>query len=331
MRTVSFDAGAFAPARPIDVDRSSRWVPHLGSRIPAPADGAARHQATLSRDIAVAGRGLHTGKRSNVRLRPAPCGSGIVFRRIRNGEALEIPANWEKQVRQPLCTALRHAGGPLVRTVEHLLATLVAFGVDNVLVEIDAEELPIFDGSAVRWCEALRQAGLRDQGELRRRIRVLKPVEYRTGTSVLRIEPAREFSLDVQIALHRFGRMRWRGAVTPSVFSDQLAPARSFGRPKWALAAQLGGYLTGSPILRGAHPGSVAVLWGGRILGGMRVPDEPVRHRALDLIGDLALAGAPLLGHVSAVDPGHDKNLGLLARLMSDRDAWVLEPDPDPT
>lgn len=327
MQTMSFDAGGFAPASSTISHRSSSAAE--ASAASAPADESADiidpWEATLSGPIALSGRGLHTGKRSTVLLLPAPSGTGVVFRRFFKTGPVELPALLRHQTRQPLCTALGQGSRVHSRTIEHLLAALTSLGIDNVVVEHTAEELPIFDGSAARWCEGIRAAGRTPQGARRRKIRVLETVRYQSGKSVMRIEPSRVFSLDVQNALKGFGQMRWTGPVTRSTFIEQLAPSRSFGRIKWGLPAKLHGHLSRTPVLRGAYPGSVAMIWGGRVLGGMRVPQEPVRHRALDLIGDLALAGAPIVGHVTALNPGHDSNIGLLRTLMDCPSAWVLE------
>jgi UDP-3-O-[3-hydroxymyristoyl] N-acetylglucosamine deacetylase len=283
-------------------------------------------QATLVKSVTAAGRGLHTGRNARVTLHPAPADTGLRFRRLDGaGTAMEVPALWSHRAPATLCTALRFPDGKLLRTVEHLLASLFAFGVDNLVVEVEGEELPIFDGSALPWCRLLLSVGLIEQAEPRRAIRVLEPVEWTGERRSLRIEPAERLSVDVTIDLAGFGDLRWEGTPEREVFLREIAPARSFGRLKWALPAMLFGTFHGQPVLRGARLNNVALLWGKRVLGGARVPEEPVRHRALDLIGDLALAGAPLLGRVIAHRPGHDYNYALLEKLMRTPGAyeWV--------
>lgn len=282
-------------------------------------------QATLAAAFERAGPGLHTGRRAQVRVSPAAAGAGILFRRtLEDGRRAEVPALWRYREAQPLCTALRSADGVLVRTVEHLLAALCAHRIDNALVELDAEELPIFDGSALPWCAGIRQAGRVEQDAPRRALRVLRPVEVRVGERSLRVEPCDVLWISAHLALARFPAMDWSGPVDPDTFDRDLAPSRSFGRLRWAVPLKLYSFMTGKPVLRGANLRTTAGILGSRVVGGMSVPDEPVRHRALDLVGDLALIGHPLLGHVAAAHTGHELNHALVAKLMADADAWEL-------
>lgn len=280
-------------------------------------------ESTLDQEFTASGRGLHTGRRVRVRVCPARAGSGIRFqRRSKRGGMVTIPALWGNRVSQPMCTALRSGDGTLVRTVEHLLAAFSAFGVDNALVEMDAEELPIFDGSAAPWCGLLQGSGIRPLDAGRRCIRITRRFCHQAGNRRICVEPSARRIVGVTMDLRGFGEMHWSGEPDAETFCRDIAPARSFGRLKWALPAKLYGLLAGKPVLRGAHLGNVAPVWGARILGGMRLPDEPVRHRVLDLMGDLSLAGAPIIGRVTALRPGHEMNHAFLSRLMAQRDAW---------
>lgn len=282
-------------------------------------------QATLAAAFERTGPGLHTGRRAQVRVSPAAAGAGILFRRtLKNGCRADVPALWRYRESQPLCTALRSADGVLVRTVEHLMAALSAHRIDNALVELDAEELPIFDGSALPWCAGIRQAGRVEQDAPRRAVRVLRPVEVRVGERSLRVEPCGVLRISAHLALARFPAMDWTGPVDPDTFDRDLAPSRSFGRLKWAVPLKLYSFVTGKPVLRGANLRTTAGILGSRVVGGMSVPDEPVRHRALDLVGDLALIGHPLLGHVTAAHTGHELNHALVAKLMAEAGAWDL-------
>ncbi|WP_245259628.1 UDP-3-O-acyl-N-acetylglucosamine deacetylase [Methylobacterium sp. 10] len=284
-----------------------------------------RRQATLSASFRLTGYGLHTGRSVAVTVAPAHDDHGIVFRRtLGRGRMVDVPALWTFRETQPLCTALRSPQGPLVRTVEHLLAALYAHGIDNALISLDAEELPIFNGGALPWCEGLRASGRTESGAPLRSIRVLRSVEVRQDHRTLRIEPADALHLSGRLELSHFAPMHWSGTITPKVFTEQLAPSRSFGRAKWAIPAKIYGTLMGKPLLRGANLSSTACIVGGRILGGMTVPDEPARHRMLDLIGDLALAGVPILGRIEAAHTGHELNHALVAALMNDPAAWEL-------
>ncbi len=279
-------------------------------------------QGTLGAAFTLSGRGLHTARKATVRVSPAEAGNGIVFRRALGGGHVSVPALWHLREAQPLCTALRGPDGTLVRTVEHLMASLSAFGIDNAFVDLDAEELPIFDGSALPWCAAIARAGRRTLAAPRLRLRVRRTVEVRDGERSLRIEPADEFSVAGELALAKFGVMRWQGPITQDSFVAALAPSRSFGRLKWAVPLKLYAYATGRPVLRGATIRSTAAIFGNRVIGGMRGADEPVRHRILDLVGDLALIGHPVLGHVTARHTGHNLNHALVAALLADPAAW---------
>jgi UDP-3-O-[3-hydroxymyristoyl] N-acetylglucosamine deacetylase len=293
-------------------------------------DGWAGSQGTLARELTIAGHGLHTGRRVSVRITPARPGDGldgIVFRRTARGRPLATLAVAPAlRQAQPLCTMLRNADGVAVRTVEHLLAALLACEIDRASVELDAEEVPILDGSAAPWVEALRACGRVALPAPKRFIRVLRPVVVTAGDGdarrEMRIEPAPRYELCVRNDLRGFGDMCWDGTLTPAAFAAEIAPSRSYGRVKWAVPAIVAGYLRGVPILRGARPSCTASIVGKRVLGGMRLPDEFVRHRVLDLIGDLAMAGAPLLARVSAWRPSHEMNYRLVAALLAQPDAW---------
>lgn len=283
-----------------------------------------RLQATLGAAFERSGRGLHTGGRATVRVSPAAPGHGIVFRRrLRDGRQADVPALWRYRESQPLCTAIRREG-VMVRTIEHLMASLSALEIDNALAEIDAEELPIFDGSAVPWCEAIRAAGRIEQDAPCRLIRVRRPVAVEDGRRRLRIEPGPGLHVTGHVALAHFGPIDWSGAITPESFREDIAPARSFGRYLRAMAGRAYGFATRQPFLQGVSPRSAALLVRGRVIGGMRVPGEPVRHRILDLVGDLALAGHPVEGRIEARHIGHELNHALVAALMQDEAAWEL-------
>lgn len=283
-----------------------------------------RPQATLGAAFERSGRGLHTGGRATVRVSPTAAGHGIVFRRrLKGGVETDVPALWRYRESQPLCTAIRR-DGVLVRTIEHLMASLSALKIDNALVEIDAEELPIFDGSAAPWCEAIGTVGRVEQDAACRTIRVTRPVAVADGRRRLRIEPGPGLHVTGHIALAHFGPLDWAGAITPASFCDDIAPARSFGRYVRAMAGRAYGFAARKPFLQGVSPRSAALLVRGRVIGGMRLPGEPVRHRILDLVGDLALAGHPVEGQIDARHTGHELNHALVAALMRDEAAWEL-------
>lgn len=285
---------------------------------------ATRLQATLALPFERSGCSLHSGRHATVRVSPAPADHGIVFRRrLKDGRVVDVPALWQYRESQPLSSALRRQG-ILVRTIEHLLASLSALRIDNVLAEIDADELPIFDGSATPWCEAIRAAGRSEQPQRCRPIRVLRAVSVTNGRRHLRIEPGTGLHITGHIELAHIGPVDWSGAITPETFEREIAPSRSFGRYVRAMAGRAYGYATGRDFLQGVSTRSAALLVRDRVLGGMRVPGEPVRHRVLDLVGDLALIGHPVQGHVTALHTGHELNHALVAALMQDQAAWEL-------
>ncbi|WP_186102037.1 UDP-3-O-acyl N-acetylglycosamine deacetylase [Burkholderia gladioli] len=297
----------------------------------AAPDGWQASEGTLAAELALDGHGLHTGRRVRVRILPAqgdtPATRGIRFRRLEGGRELaSFGVDPALRRAQPLCTMLLHPDGVGVRTVEHLLAALLASEIDHALVELDAEEIPILDGSASPWLAAIRACGRRALAAPKRFIRVLRPLTVADGEGgarrEMRIEPAPRYELSVRNDLKGFGEMHWSGAITPAAFAAEIAPSRSYGRVKWAVPAILAGYLRGVPILRGARPSCTASIVGSRVLGGLRVPDEFVRHRVLDLVGDLAMAGAPLLARVTALRPSHEMNFQLVDALLSTPDAW---------
>jgi UDP-3-O-[3-hydroxymyristoyl] N-acetylglucosamine deacetylase len=260
-----------------------------------------------------------------MRLLPAPPGSGVRFRRTdRRAAGIEIAASWRNVVTAPLCTMLSDGAGTNVRTIEHLMCALYACDIDNVLVELDSEELPILDGSAAPLVQLIDAAGTAEQVAPRRFIRVLRPVAVAEGKTRLELQPAEEFAIDVTLAMPDFGLLRWSGEATPAVVRREIAPARTFGRLKEALPALLLGRFGGPPLLRGASFTNALLVHGRRVLnrGGLRLSDEFVRHRVLDAIGDLALAGAPLLGRFTAVRTSHRFNRRLLVALFDDESAW---------
>ncbi|MGC5778487.1 UDP-3-O-acyl-N-acetylglucosamine deacetylase [Methylobacterium sp. NFXW15] len=285
---------------------------------------AYRHQATLTHAFERSGRGLHTGRRGRVRISPALPGHGIVFRRwMPDGRFNDIPARWDLQVKQPACTALGK-DGVLIRTVEHLLAALSALRIDNALIETDAEELPIFDGSAVPWCQGIAGVGRIEQGEPVRCLRVLRRVSVADRHRSLSIEPAENFAVSAHIELCHLGAFDWAGPILPETFPGDIAPARSFGRFIRVMAGRCYGFVTRKPLLQGCGPRSAALLFRNRVIGGLRMPDETVRHRVLDIVGDFALIGHPIEGRIVATHTCHDLNHALIAALMHDRTAWEL-------
>ncbi len=294
----------------------------------APPAGWDSIAGTLARELCMHGRGLHTGRRVTVRILPMQPGAarrGIVFRRVKSGQILaELPVRPDLWRKHPLCSTLQAENGAQVRTVEHLLAALLMSEIDEAVVELDAEELPIFDGGAERWIAAIKGCGRVPLTRRKRFIRLLRPfaMEFPEAKSRYVIDPASVYAVSCSCKSAGFPRMRWTGRLTPASFAREVAPARSYGAVKWAIPAIVSGLVAGTPILRGASFSSVAAIWGNRVIGGMRFPNEFARHRVLDLVGDFALAGAPLLGKITVIRPTHERNQKVISALLAAEDAW---------
>lgn len=297
-----------------------------------PPPGWRAEAGTLTEETRVQGRGLHTGRKVTVRILPVPpdaARQGIVFRRIQTTRGssrvlAELPVSPSAWCQQPLCSTLRAENGVMIRTVEHLLAALLLCEIDEAVIELDAEEVPILDGGARTWIRAITTCGRSPLPRPKRFIRVLRPfvAKFKNPDTRYTIDPHPEYTLSCTAKIKDFGRMTWSGVIHPDSFFQEVAAARSYGHVKLALPAILGGFLIGKPILRGARLGSTAAIFNKCVIGGMTLPDEFARHKALDLIGDFALAGAPLLASVRAYRPSHQRNQATIAALLATPDTW---------
>jgi UDP-3-O-[3-hydroxymyristoyl] N-acetylglucosamine deacetylase len=283
-------------------------------------------QLTIQRPVDVEGVGLHTAVRGHLRLVPAPADTGIVFRRM-DLDGFEIEARVSNVARVSYATSLMRQG-VLISTTEHLLAALYCCGIDNVYVEIDALELPILDGSSKPFIDLLQAAGTRHLRRRRRYIRVLKPLEFSDGDRRVGIYPANDFRVHCFLDYDHpaIGPQEVELAVNRETFSRELAPARTFGFIKDFPGMQAMG------LIRGGSLANALVLDDRSVLNGpLRFPDEFGRHKALDLIGDLALVGRPLQARVVAHKAGHALHTQLVTRLLKDRSLWTETTDePSP-
>jgi len=253
-----------------------------------------------------------------MRLVPAPAGSGIVFRRT-DLDGFEIPATGRNVAKVSYATSLMR-GSVLISTTEHLLSALIGFGVDNVIVEVDNLELPILDGSALPYIEAFQAVGLKQQRRRREYLRILKEVEVRDGGKFIGVYPGTGYGIDYSIDFPQpIGSARFQGDLESGDYARLIAPARTFGfREDEAKLRDMG-------LIRGASEECVIVLTAQGVQNGpLRFADEFVRHKVLDLIGDLALAGRRIQGRVIAERAGHAMHTALVQRLMRDRSAWEL-------
>ena len=286
-------------------------------------------QTTLRRRCVLTGNGVHSNAPVTLILHPAEPDSGIVFLRtsLPDGATRRIEAKWSRVSATDLCTVLGDVSLGSVSTVEHLLAALTGLGVDNVLVEVDGPEVPIMDGSSASFVAAIDKVGLRALSAPRRFLKILKPVRIQNGRSFSELRPAESgFSLDVEIdyPVEAIGRHRKLLDLTPASFRREISRARTFGLLRdverlWKLGFALGSSLENS----------VAVD-DDRILNpeGLRSSDEFVSHKMLDAVGDLALAGAPIIGHYAAFCPGHKMNFLVLQALFADRTAYSFVEAP---
>jgi UDP-3-O-[3-hydroxymyristoyl] N-acetylglucosamine deacetylase len=272
-------------------------------------------QRTIAHPIACDGIGLHTGARGRVRLLPAPEDAGIAFVCEAKGRRALIPASTDAVVSTERASSLA-GDGARVATVEHLLAALHGLGVDNLRAELDGPELPAFDGSAAPWVELLQRAGLREQAAGRRTLALDRALELRDGRGWIRAEPWSGLAVDYAIDYPHPAVGRQELSIDgddPDVFAREIAPARTF-----AFESELQG-LQDAGLARGGSLASAILLDGRGVVnpGGLRFPDELVRHKILDLFGDLALLGARLRARIRVARGGHRLHHALVAALSS--------------
>ncbi|GIU77812.1 MAG: UDP-3-O-acyl-N-acetylglucosamine deacetylase [Bryobacteraceae bacterium] len=278
------------------------------------------YETTTIRAVECSGVGLHSGAPVRMRILPAPAATGIVFRRT-DLNGFEVPASWRYVQRVSYATSLMRQG-VLISTTEHLLSTFYSMGLDNAYVEIDNLEVPILDGSGQPFVEMLREAGMRATRRRRRYLRIVKPASHEAPGKRIEIRPADGFRLSCRVYFPHplVGHQRLDMEVTPESYAEEIAPARTFGFEQELDAMRNMG------LIRGATLDSAVCFGANGVLneGGLRFADEPCRHKALDLIGDLALIGRPLLGEVVAERAGHAMHVALVARIMSDASLYEV-------
>ncbi len=275
-------------------------------------------QVTLAKRVSTSGVGLHSGLSVTVTLCPAPVDHGLVF--LRKDLGSRLPFGWKHAVESPLCTLLVDAAGEKIGTVEHLVSALSVLGVDNALIELDGPEVPILDGSAYQFIRLIDRAGLSRQGSPKRAIEILERVEVSEPNRSAALEPAPRFEMafDIDFPDPAIGRQIWQGAITEQIYRDEIASARTF-----CLLAEVEDMRKMGLALGGLLENAVVVDQG-KVLNqeGLRYADECVRHKVLDAVGDLALAGAPIVGRFVGHKAGHALTLRLVKALMSKPEAW---------
>jgi UDP-3-O-[3-hydroxymyristoyl] N-acetylglucosamine deacetylase len=280
-----------------------------------------RHQRSIAAPIQFVGIGIHSGERVHMSLQPAAAGQGIqlVRRDLPAGEQ-HLNVDWASVRTSQLCTVLVNEFGHEVSTVEHLLSALAALGIDNVTIELDGPEIPIMDGSAMPFVDALESTGIVDLGVAREVIVITRPVCLQQGASWARLVPdsRQRITVSIDFDARIIGTQTMSIDLGPSVYCREIAPARTFGfadqlERLWRQGLALGGSIKNAILVKGDRVAN---------LEGLRFHDEFVRHKVLDVIGDLALAGRPIIGRYEGHRPGHQLNTDLVALLMQDRTAW---------
>jgi UDP-3-O-[3-hydroxymyristoyl] N-acetylglucosamine deacetylase len=275
-------------------------------------------EQTISGPVEFSGIGLHSGAPVHLRLLPAPAGAGILFRRA-DLDNFEIPATGRNVAKVSYATSLMRQG-VLISTTEHLLSALIGYGIDNLIVELDNLELPILDGSALPFIEAFRVTGVRTQRRRRELLRVRKAVEVRESGKFIGIYPGEGYRVSYAIDFPSpIGKQAFELDLNTGAYALELAPARTFGfREDERMLRDMG-------LIRGASEENAIILTRQGVQNGpLRFADEFVRHKMLDLIGDLALVGRRIQGHVIAERAGHAMHTALVSRLLRDRSAWEL-------
>ncbi len=285
-------------------------------------------QTSIAAPVTLAGTGVHSGAPVTLTFQPADAGTGIVFSRtFPDGKSVEYRAVSSQVGPTDLCTILGTSPANWIATIEHVMAALYALGIDNVVVEVDAGEMPIMDGSSFAFIEAIEQVGIVNLGVKRRYIRVVKPVRIDSGASWSEFRPydGTRFEVEIDFSTPLIGRQSWKGDLTAAAFKEELSRARTFGFMRdverlWAAGFALGSSLENSVVI--SDDDTVVNV------EGLRYKDEFVRHKTLDAVGDLALAGAQFIGCYRSYRGGHKMNANALKALLNDPTAYEIVEAP---
>lgn len=286
-------------------------------------------QTTVAKQIRFNGVGLHSGAPVRMDLAPAPAGHGIVFRRSdvaadqTDARKADISARWDRVVPSQLCTLIRNGDGVELSTIEHIMAALAGCGVNNAVISVDGPEVPILDGSAAPFVDAILAAGLRQQKGALKALKILKPIEVTRGDAVARLEPAgtTEMRFHIDFPDAAIGQQDKQLTLANGAFLRELSNCRTFCRQEDVDTMRANG------LALGGVPGENAVVFDGEKVesgAGLRHADEPVRHKMLDALGDLYLSGAPLLGRYIGSKSGHALTNALLRELFATPGAWAF-------
>jgi UDP-3-O-[3-hydroxymyristoyl] N-acetylglucosamine deacetylase len=279
-----------------------------------------RYEKSIRRAVEIAGVGLHSGAEVRMRILPAPAGTGIVFVRT-DLNGYRVPATWEYIARVSYATSLMRKS-VLISTTEHLLSVFYSMGIDNAIVELDNLEVPILDGSGAPFVDLISEAGVEYTRKQRRYLRIVKPVRIEANGKSVAILPSDRFELSCHVYFNHplVGEQKLELEVTPETYAQEIAPARTFGF-EYELDA-----MRDMGLIRGASFDNAVCFTRSEVAnpGGLRFSDEPCRHKALDLIGDLALIGRPLLGRLVADKAGHAMHTQLVSRIMADSSLYEM-------
>ncbi|MDQ2773899.1 MAG: UDP-3-O-acyl-N-acetylglucosamine deacetylase [Acidobacteriota bacterium] len=278
-------------------------------------------ETTIRRPVEIKGIGLHHGAPVRLRITPAPAATGIVFIRT-DLENTQIPASWEFVERVSYATSLMHPRGIFISTTEHLLSVLYSMGVDNAYIELDNLEVPILDGSGLPFVQLIRRAGIQQHRRPRRYLKIIEPVSVESNGKRVAIFPSDRFQLECHSFFNHplVGEQNLELDITPESYAAEIAPARTFGF-EYELDQ-----MRDMGLIRGATLDNAVCFTRDGIANpsGLRFEDECCRHKALDLIGDLALIGKPLLGRVVAEKAGHAMHAALVNKIMSDESLYEI-------
>ena len=282
----------------------------------------ATRQKTLKSKITFTGIGLHTGNKVKMTLNPAPIQTGIVFRRQIKGKTQEIKANYENVVSTRLCTVLSDINGNSVSTVEHILSALYAYEIDNVFIDIDSNEIPVYDGSSLEFVKMIEKVSFEEQKSHKKFLKIKKNVEIKIDNKISRVSPFDNTLITTEVNYNHkvIGKQSISLVLNPNIYKSQISSARTFGFLKDVDNLRKSGLALGGSLE------NAIVLDEEEVLNeeGLRFTDEFVRHKLLDFIGDISLSGYRILGSFYTSHPGHELNLELLKKIFESQDNWEL-------
>ena len=282
----------------------------------------AEKQKTIKGSIEIKGIGLHTGNQTSMRLNPAPINTGYVFRLKRNEKSYSLKASYKNVMSTRLCTLLSDSLGNTVSTVEHILSALYAFNIDNIYIDLTSNEVPVCDGSSKDFVALLKSCGFENQNSFKKFIKIKKIVEVKEKNKVVRVSPFDQTMITCNVEYNHkcIGKQSISIVLTPELYESQICQARTFGFLKDVEKLKKNGLVLGGSL------GNAIVLDDNKVLNnnGLRYTDEFVRHKVLDLIGDISLAGYRIIGSFYTSHTGHELNIKLLKAIFSSSDNWEL-------